>query len=119
MPDSPRHPVLRLPHLRIGQRDAEGGCSAEPVDDDTEDAEVFQAHIDALHAIEQPVTDEEATLLATCFGDDNCFGVAWTLLHLIETAPTPLVMSEPPEGSNEWIILSWRRYKNYLAIHPA
>jgi hypothetical protein len=87
-------------------------------DDDTEGDEVFQAQIDALHAIEQPVADEEATLLATCFGDDNCFGLAWTLLHLIETAPTPLVMSEPPEGSNEWIILSWRRYQNYLANHP-
>ena len=86
--------------------------------DDTESDEVFQSRTDALHAIGQPVTDEEAALLATCFGDDNCFGLAWTLLHLIETAPTPLVVSEPAEDSNEWIIRSWRRYQNYVAMPP-
>jgi hypothetical protein len=36
-----------------------------------------------LHAIARPVSDEEAQLLVTCFGNDNCFGLAWTLLHLV------------------------------------
>src|SRR5579859_6730979 len=31
----------------------------------------------ALLAITKPVTDEEANLLITCFGEDDCFGLAW------------------------------------------
>jgi hypothetical protein len=68
-----------------------------------------------LHAIARPVSDEEARLLARCFGDDNCFGLAWTLLHLVESAPTPPVTSEPPLGANEWIMRLWIRYRNTLA----
>lgn len=41
-----------------------------------------------LDLIERPVTDEEANALAECLGEDLCFGLAWTLLHLIETAPS-------------------------------
>ncbi len=33
------------------------------------------------------VTDEEAVALATLFGPDGCYGLAWFVLHLIETAP--------------------------------
>ena len=40
-----------------------------------------------LSSIEKPVTDEEAKLLTGLFGVDGCFGLGWTLLHLIETAP--------------------------------
>ncbi|MBL1086593.1 hypothetical protein JK359_32330 [Streptomyces actinomycinicus] len=43
-----------------------------------------------LALIPQPVTPEEATALASCFGPDDCYGLAWTLVHLIETAPGPL-----------------------------
>lgn len=42
-----------------------------------------------LSAIIRPVTSEEAAALATCFGPDDCYGLAWTLVHLIETAPGP------------------------------
>lgn len=81
--------------------------------DNSEDGdEAFDEMERALHAIEKPVTDEEAQLLLGCFGDDNCFGLAWTLLHLVESAPLPVVTSEPPEGSNEWIIRLWTRYRN-------
>ncbi|MFF8846295.1 hypothetical protein ACF08N_26865 [Streptomyces sp. NPDC015127] len=43
-----------------------------------------------LASIPRPVTPEEARALATCFGPDDCYGVAWTLVHLIETAPGPV-----------------------------
>ena len=33
--------------------------------------------------------------------DDDCFGLAWTLLHLIETAPEAI--DRLPAGQNEWI----------------
>jgi hypothetical protein len=40
-----------------------------------------------LRSIEKPVTDEEAAILTGLFGTDDFFGVCWTLVHLIETAP--------------------------------
>jgi len=49
-----------------------------------------------LAAISRPVTSEEAAALATCFGPDDCYGVAWTLVHLIETAPSPVPQWEDP-----------------------
>lgn len=84
--------------------------------DNSEDGdEAFDEMERALHAIEKPVTDEEARLLLGSFGEDNCFGLAWTLLHLIESAPSPVVTSEPPEGASPWITRMWLRYNNSLA----
>ena len=39
--------------------------------------------------VSQPLTDEEAYLLAACFpsDDSDAFGAAWTLVHLLESAP--------------------------------
>jgi hypothetical protein len=41
-----------------------------------------------LLSIEKPVTDEEAIVLTGIFGVDGCFELEWTLIHLIETAPS-------------------------------
>ncbi|WP_405858249.1 hypothetical protein OG407_14540 [Streptomyces sp. NBC_01515] len=43
-----------------------------------------------------------ARALVACFGPDDCYGVAWTLLHLIETGPNPALTVEPVPGANEW-----------------
>lgn len=40
-----------------------------------------------LQQVSRPVSDTEATALCRLFGPDDCFGLAWSLLHLIETAP--------------------------------
>jgi hypothetical protein len=53
-----------------------------------------------LDLIERPVNDEEAHLLAECFGEDECFGLAWCLLHLIETAPG--LRTRYPEKAERW-----------------
>jgi len=63
----------------------------------------------ALKAIEAPVTREEAVALATAFGPDDCFGLSWTLLHLIESAPGGPPLDSLPAGDNEWIILIRQR----------
>ncbi len=56
-----------------------------------------------LAAISRPVTSEEATALATCFGPDDCYGVAWTLVHLIETAPSPVPQwKDPGPEAGDW-----------------
>jgi hypothetical protein len=33
------------------------------------------------------ISDAEVRGLVHLFGPDECYGLAWTLLHLIETAP--------------------------------
>lgn len=40
-----------------------------------------------LDGIRKPVSDEEAWALAALFGPDDCFGLAWSVVHLIESAP--------------------------------
>lgn len=40
-----------------------------------------------LRALKKPVTDDEARALAKLFGTDDCFGLAWSLVHLVESAP--------------------------------
>ncbi|MEU0437733.1 hypothetical protein ABZ153_40335 [Streptomyces sp. NPDC006290] len=35
-------------------------------------------------------------------GPDDCYGVAWTLLHIIETGPNPVLTTEPGPDANEW-----------------
>ena len=40
-----------------------------------------------LDSIPRPVSNDDARILVTLFGPDDCNGLAWSLLHLIETAP--------------------------------
>lgn len=63
----------------------------------------YARHQEALERISKPVSNEEARLLLRSFGPDDCFGAAWSLLHLIETAPVSPVTTEPGADDNEWI----------------
>ncbi len=69
---------------------------------DTAGDEQLMHYESLISGIEKPVSDDEAKLLCELFGPDDCFGVAWTLIHLIETAPGwPL--EECFQGTqNEW-----------------
>jgi hypothetical protein len=58
-----------------------------------------------LHSISQPVSMEEAVALAEMFGPDDCFGLAWTVLHLIESAPGWPSLDRLPASENQWIVL--------------
>jgi hypothetical protein len=40
-----------------------------------------------LRRVTPPVSNDEARSLVRLFGPDDCYGLAWTLLHLIESAP--------------------------------
>lgn len=72
--------------------------------------EQIATHQEYLHQISPPLTDEEAALLVASFGPDECFGLAWTLLHLIETAPSGLpIKVRPTSVDNEWVRRLWRR----------
>ena len=44
--------------------------------------------VEALLAnVQTPITDAEARAMVRLFGPDDCFGLAWSLLYLIETSP--------------------------------
>jgi hypothetical protein len=58
----------------------------------------------ALHAITPPVSDEEAKLLVAQFGPDDCFGLAWALLHLIETSPNWPIAECLGSPTTEWVL---------------
>jgi len=55
-----------------------------------------------LKSIHKPVMDAEARELVKIFGPDDCYGLAWAMLHLIESAPSwPLAdILRPP--LNQW-----------------
>jgi hypothetical protein len=81
-----------------------------PLPDSSAPEEIIALHQIHLQRIKRPVTDEEATLLLGSFGPDDCYGLAWTLLHLIESAPGGVpIKSEPDQSDNEWIRRLWDR----------
>lgn len=75
---------------------------------DEETIAVFEA---ALAAVRPPLSIEEARAVAFTFGNDGCYGVAWTLVHLIESAPG-LRPEHLPKSDNEWIERLRQRFAN-------
>jgi hypothetical protein len=73
--------------------------------------EEIARHEQALVEITMPVSQDEASLLIASFGPDDCFGLAWTLLHLVESAPTPPLTRDPGPESNEWLCRLWLRQR--------
>ena len=67
---------------------------------DVAQLERFQS---ALEKVKQPVSDDDARALVRLFGPDDCFGLAWTLRHLIETAPNWPLMDCLVGSDNEWV----------------
>lgn len=63
----------------------------------------------SLEKIIVPISNEEANILLASFGTDDCFGLAWSLIHIIETADKCPVKIKPIGESNEWVHLLWQR----------
>jgi len=75
------------------------------------DAETVGTFADLLLSIKPPVTDEEARMLVGLFGPDDLFGMAYTVIHLVETAPGwPL--EDCLKGENQFIGDLRRRIEN-------
>jgi len=64
--------------------------------------EELQTYENLLKAVGAPVSDEEARTLARLFGPDDCYGLAWTLMHLIETAPGWPLKDTLENTTTEW-----------------
>ena len=69
---SPIEKILRLGRL--------------PSSDDAT-VEILQPYETSLQEVRTPISDEEAIALLRIFGPDDCFGLSWALITLIETAP--------------------------------
>jgi hypothetical protein len=80
-----------------------------PLPDAAAEEAVIDQHEQALARVVSPVSIDEARALVGCFGPDDCFGLAWTLVHLIESAPQLPLDSEPDPGANEWLRTLWDR----------
>ena len=53
--------------------------------------------------LERPTRDEVLALLPLFPADDNtCFGLAWTLLHIVESSPDWPVWDALDDMSGEW-----------------
>ncbi|MFJ9034903.1 hypothetical protein ACIRQP_42210 [Streptomyces sp. NPDC102274] len=74
-----------------------------PSEEATEEEVTEKQHL--LERISQPVSNEEAHALAKVFGTDDCFGLSWTLLHLIETAPDAQSAHYSVGEANVWVDL--------------
>jgi hypothetical protein len=70
------------------------------IDPDVAKLETIQ---NLLGKVTQPISDEDARALVRLFGPDDCFGLAWTLLHLIETAPGWPLADCLTNTGNEWV----------------
>jgi hypothetical protein len=82
------------------------------------DRENIRQYQNLLAAIQKPVTDQEARLLVTLFGRDDCFGLAWTVVHLVETAPGWPIQDCLVDTENEWIHLLRQRIQNAEGADP-
>lgn len=71
-----------------------------------DEAEVAQLErIEELYrAIAKPITDAEARVLVELFGPDDCYGLAASFMHLIETAPGWPLKNCLEQPNNEWKI---------------
>ncbi|RZK32900.1 MAG: hypothetical protein EOO61_16400 [Hymenobacter sp.] len=76
-----------------------------PMPDEKQDIAdgVIEQYEEAIHAISRPVTRNEAEELVMLFPPNGCFGLDWTLLHLIETTPGwPVISIIEKCPSVEW-----------------
>jgi hypothetical protein len=82
-----------------------------PSSEDLDDSKVEQFE-KLLGEVQQPISDDDARVLVKLFGPDECFGLAWSLVHLIETAPGWPLEDSLGQSGNEWIDLLKQRSEN-------
>ena len=71
---------------------------------DKPDIEKLKRYQELIESIEPPLSNEEAAALIGIFGSDECFGLAWSLLHAIESAPGWPLLVSLQSSDNEWVV---------------
>ena len=72
-----------------------------------------------MRELSQPATEEEARALITLFGEDSLFGLAWALVHMIESAPGWPYWDELADLSNPCRALLHQRLRDGGERPPA
>ena len=72
------------------------------------DEETVTQYESLLHRIQPPLTSKDAENLISLFGNDTFYGLAWTMLDLIESASYVKL----PESNNEWVGILKTRFEN-------
>ena len=82
-----------------------------PADAPDVDPVVLTAWTLALAALDGPLTDEEAIALLPCLPPDDgtVFGLAWALLHAIESAPYGTALISELDDRSWWVNLLKQR----------
>lgn len=70
---------------------------------DAVDMAVLQKQEELIRDLVKPATDEEARALVKLFGPDESFGLAWALVHFIESAPGWPLLDCLTDTDNEWV----------------
>jgi hypothetical protein len=65
--------------------------------------DLVDKYADLIQSTQKPISDDEVRVLVRLFGPDDCFGVAWSMLHLIESAPGWPLADCVKDTSNEWV----------------
>src|SRR5262245_33127113 len=84
--------------------------SLGPLASESEASLAFLSRFESLLSLigselsEKPLADDEVRVLVGLFGPDDAYGLAWSLLHLIEAAPNwPLDDCLKDASNNEWV----------------
>lgn len=90
-------------------------------DDDTVEDEIIDQFENLLGSIEKPVNSDEAEILIQLFPKESCFGIEWTLLHLVESIFKEIDHKEYKElimkcNSKEWKETLLTRFSNSPAV---
>lgn len=72
-------------------------------DCDTVQEEQLKLYESLLSSLTPPLSDAEARSLMSLFGPDECYGLAWSLLRLIESAPGWPLQDCLQYPGNAWI----------------
>ena len=78
----------------------------------TADSDALEAFDHAVGEVIPPVTVDESLALARLLGPDECFGLGWSLIHLIETAPDWPVTLAQISCEPYWLDLLMQRARN-------
>ncbi|MET3109408.1 hypothetical protein AAKU67_004389 [Oxalobacteraceae bacterium GrIS 2.11] len=57
-----------------------------------------------FRSVVRPISDDEANELVKLFGTDGCFGLASSVMHLIETAPSWPIKNCLTDLNNPWVV---------------
>lgn len=79
---------------------------------DEAEPEFLERFQSLLLDVVRPVTDEEAIELAKLLGPDDCYGIAWTLVHILEEAPGWPLKQAILAAPSEWIDVLESRWAN-------